>query len=399
MNSYQSGKPVEYGLYVSPKNLDFRFVHGDNENLEGIKGAHYFKLPTPLAIVLAPILGGIFVMTFPLIIVGSVFFALLKSFYSKLTSLFVTGAIFLLMFLGSPQVSWAAEEAKQEESKLSNDECLGCHSGMDEKLKFQDGSEVSLLIQESEWKASAHGGSLNCVDCHQNMSEAPHKTETHQSARKFTLALNKACSNCHDEIEKTYTQSIHGKALIEEKNQDVPICTDCHGAHSVRGPSRDAFHENSYKICAKCHGDKAKMKKYNLNTEVLDTYLDDFHGASNRMYSMGAGKPGRAIATCADCHGIHDIQSMKAGSSANQGSVDGGATKVAREQVVKRCQKCHEGTTPAFADGWLSHYQSTIEHAPLVWAVKWFYKVVIPLILFALILHIVLHLWNTRRHK
>jgi len=87
MKAYKSGTQVDYGIYISPKALDFRFVGADSETLEGKDGAQYFRLPTLLAIIAAPALGGLFVMTFPLIVVLMVVAALVKAISSLFTSL------------------------------------------------------------------------------------------------------------------------------------------------------------------------------------------------------------------------------------------------------------------------------------------------------------------------
>ena len=78
MKTYQAGKQVEYGIYISPKSIDCRFVGADNETLEGKPNATYYRLPTIVAIAAAPILGGIFVMTFPLLIIMMFAYAVCK---------------------------------------------------------------------------------------------------------------------------------------------------------------------------------------------------------------------------------------------------------------------------------------------------------------------------------
>ena len=69
MKTYQNGSQVEYGIYVSPKSIDCRFVGADSETLDGKPNATYYRLPTLLAVAAAPVLGGLFVMTFPIIVV------------------------------------------------------------------------------------------------------------------------------------------------------------------------------------------------------------------------------------------------------------------------------------------------------------------------------------------
>jgi len=65
MKKYVSGDKVGYGLYFS--GLHFSFVGADGESLEG-EGKSYVRLPMWLMILVSPILGGIFVMSFPLLV-------------------------------------------------------------------------------------------------------------------------------------------------------------------------------------------------------------------------------------------------------------------------------------------------------------------------------------------
>ena len=55
--------------------------------------------------------------------------------------------------------------------------------------------------------------------------------------------------------------------------------------------------------------------------------------------------------------------------------------------------------TPEFADAWVSHWEPSLQNAPLVWAVKAVYAVMIPGIMLGLVLHILLHLWRLRTHR
>lgn len=337
-----------------------------------------------------------------------------------------------------------ADETKS--ATAGTEACLTCH-GEDtgDSVIFADGSKKSVKVDRKGWMNSVHGGRLACTDCHREITGYPHRKDKSKDERDYQLArantcqrchyahytraldgihyqilqsgmreaptcidchgsheiknpksprveINNRCGTCHSDVNETFKKSVHGKALIEG-NPDVPVCTDCHGAHAVTGPTAANFRINSYKLCANCHGDAERMQKYNLNTTVLATYLDDFHGSSNRLYAMGAGKPTRQIATCSDCHGVHNIMSFKAGGDSAEMKL------AARERIVKTCRNCHAGVTPAFADAWLSHYEPTLKSAPLVWAVKWAYKVLIPMMVVGLILHILLHLWRLKTHR
>ena len=69
MKIYLSGNQVQYGIYVAPKALDVRFVGADGEMLDGKAGANYYRIPTLLIIAAAPVIGGIFALAFPVMVI------------------------------------------------------------------------------------------------------------------------------------------------------------------------------------------------------------------------------------------------------------------------------------------------------------------------------------------
>jgi len=73
MKRYSANQPAPYGLYISARHMDVRFVGADGENLEGKHDVAYRRVPTWLAVLLATALGGAFVLAFPLIVLGAIF--------------------------------------------------------------------------------------------------------------------------------------------------------------------------------------------------------------------------------------------------------------------------------------------------------------------------------------
>jgi len=339
-------------------------------------------------------------------------------------------------------ISRASAAAPEVNSASATEQCFKCHSQPGKKLRFQDGTAKSIYIDKAEWMGSIHGNILVCVDCHKGMTPnhalVPKKTRF-KNAREYTfersntcqhchyayytrfldsihyklqsagnreapvcvdchgshamtdpqlprVEISRKCGRCHTDVYRKYQASVHGQAL-ESDNQDVPVCTDCHAAHAIANPTSGRFHVTSYNLCAKCHSDQKRMKRYNLNPDVLSTYLDDFHGASNRAYAASTGAPQKAIATCTDCHGIHDIKPFM-GATASHSRAD------VRERLVGTCRKCHAEATVSFADAWLSHYPPTLKTAPLVWLVKWFFKIANPTLIALFVLNILLNLWR-----
>jgi hypothetical protein len=69
-----------------------------------------------------------------------------------------------------------------------------------------------------------------CTDCHGAHEILP-ANDAKSPIYKFNVPAT--CGKCHTEIENTFMQSIHGQA-IARGNGLAPVCTDCHGIHSIK---------------------------------------------------------------------------------------------------------------------------------------------------------------------
>ncbi len=260
-------------------------------------------------------------------------------------------------------------KAKRNYIIAASEGCRRCH--FDKYTKTMESIHYAFLSQ----------GNLNapiCIDCHGGHLIQSGRAEKIQSARR--------CERCHAEIFKIYTDSVHGKALIESNNQDVPVCTDCHTAHSMTDPRTLEYRENMPEICGNCHSKKEIMAKYGLSTSVVKTYLSDFHGVTLELYKKQKDvlhKPGRPIAVCTDCHGIHNISSSRYADE-----------KTIKKNLVKRCQKCHQDADENFPDAWLYHYEPNFKKSPIVYSINLLYDIFSPIIIIGLILQVVLHIWR-----
>lgn len=319
--------------------------------------------------------------------------------------------------------------------------CLTCHSNTGIRITLSSGEKMSLYINPEAYASSTHGDKLSCSDCHVSYSSPPHSPRGITSLRDYTIAqygicqkchfanytktldsvhyavlasgnpnaalcvdchgehyvtrageprasISQTCANCHQSIYQTYLGSVHGAALIEENNQDVPVCTDCHGVHNIQDPRTASFRLETPELCGKCHSNKELMQKYGISANVLQSYLQDFHGATVTLVREQASDIWSAKAVCTDCHGIHDIRSITDPES-----------QVIKANLVATCRKCHPEATENFPAAWLSHYETGWSKAPLVYMVRLFYRGFIPFIVVGLALHILLDLWRvaTRR--
>lgn len=201
----------------------------------------------------------------------------------------------------------------------SNAECLACHS--DSSLSTEvNGKPRSLFVDDAKFKASIHGGMFACVDCHDDLKEAPHTT----------TPAKVSCTKCHADAGEAYARSVHG-AAARGKNvalaQRAPACTSCHGdAHQVL-PVADAnspvHHANVPATCSTCHATPMVVNGASISAQPALSYKESVHGKAIAGGSLTA-------AVCTDCHGAHDIRTPRDPKSS-----------IAKFNVPDTCGKCH----------------------------------------------------------
>jgi hypothetical protein len=313
--------------------------------------------------------------------------------------------------------------------------CLDCHSDKEQSLKFKDGSTMSLYVDPADLQHSVHAAQLICTDCHQKYDQDHPSGKEFPSRREYTVGtyelckkchfdtytrtlesvhyellkagidsapmcvdchgshniqnphlkramMSRSCATCHTDVYKTYAASVHGRVLVEDDNQDVPACADCHTHHQVQQPGTK-FRLSSPDTCIRCHANDKLMSKYGISTTVGQTYLADFHGTTASLSRSLPEAKQQIVVTCNDCHGVHNIASPKLKGP-----------EAMKATVTAACARCHKNTAQAFPAAWLSHYPPSPRHAPLVWGVQTFYSFFIPFAVTGLILHLLLHVYR-----
>jgi hypothetical protein len=130
------------------------------------------------------------------------------------------------------------------------------------------------------------------------------------------------------------------------------------------------------------------MSKYGLSTQVLTTYVADFHGTTVALFRKLTPDAETNKPVCYDCHGIHDIA-----------SVDDPEVGIhLKENLLVRCQECHPDATTKFPDSWLSHYTPSAENASVVYFVNLFYIIFIPVVLGGMLILVMLD-FSSRARK
>jgi predicted CXXCH cytochrome family protein len=326
---------------------------------------------------------------------------------------------------------------------VSNAECLSCHAQATTPLELPSGEQLFIQIDIPMFGNSVHGrNNVTCVTCHSNITGFPHPKLTAQNKQEYQLLYPGTCAACHaDQVNETqdsihgqlvqqgdlnaptcadchnphtqpfveevskaefaevcaachngiyeeYAQSVHGSALLEN-NQDVPGCVDCHGVHNISDPTTAEFRNSSVNMCSECHTDANIMDKYGISTNVLTTYVADFHGTTVTLFEKT--EPGQITnkAVCYDCHGIHNILAVD----------DPEKGLSVKQNMLMACQNCHPDATENFPDSWLGHYTPDKDIHPIVYYVTLFYKILIPGVLGGMAVYILSDIYMRIRHK
>jgi cytochrome b subunit of formate dehydrogenase len=211
--------------------------------------------------------------------------------------------------------------------------CGRCHG---QKFLMESNGETTqpfLSYQDSVHGRATEKGSSKaavCTDCHGAHAISP-ANDAQSPISKFNVPAT--CGKCHAEITQTFNQSIHGQAIARGNNLS-PVCTDCHGIHSIKAhndPNSPVSEQNlSRDTCARCHEGVRLSSEFGVPGNRVSTYMDSYHGLAAEGGSLVA-------ANCSSCHGVHNIlPSSDPHSTINKGNLD--AT----------CGKCHKGATQKF---------------------------------------------------
>jgi hypothetical protein len=210
--------------------------------------------------------------------------------------------------------------------------CVQCHSSHDirtaEVLRSKDGASMAnapcLSCHQSDALPAhePHAANVSCAGCH-----APHDTRSVDDPESRLAPAHQAqtCAACHEEAATKWRNDIHGNAALREAHlagrepsAQVVVCTSCHTGHEMLPVDDERFPLASVERCSECHEHGAR------------TFYNSYHG---RATALGS----RVSASCADCHGAHEILPDTFAAS-----------RVAGANLVQTCGECHEHARPAF---------------------------------------------------
>ncbi|MFA3782391.1 cytochrome c3 family protein [Melioribacteraceae bacterium 4301-Me] len=227
--------------------------------------------------------------------------------------------------------------------------CSQCH---------QDGAKATKLIAKGNehiiknYTESIHGKGLlqsgllvtaTCIDCHTSHRELP-PSDPRSTVNPNNIAST--CAKCHLGVYEDFKKSIHSPT-VTKTDKKLPVCNTCHESHTIIRTDQSLFRQKIINQCGKCHEDVSK------------TYFDTFHGKVSKLGEAKAAK-------CSDCHGSHKILPP-----------DNPNSTLSRANIVQTCKKCHPNSNRKFV-GYLTHAtHHDKEKYPYLFYTFWFMTILL----------------------
>jgi hypothetical protein len=197
--------------------------------------------------------------------------------------------------------------------------CGGCHSDIEKMRRFGLRTDQLTL-----YMTSRHGQKLFqdadsnvaiCVSCHGSHAVLRVRDPL-SSAHKLNLV--ETCSRCHgnsglmdpyglpSDIPALYRGSVHGVALLKERDLASPGCADCHGSHGAAPPRV----EEVGSVCGQCHwtvqqsferSPHVEAARAGVMEECVSCHGNHLVAAPTREMFLG-----EAAGHCGSCHSAAD---------------------------------------------------------------------------------------------
>ena len=228
--------------------------------------------------------------------------------------------------------------------------CLICHGNPGFEVKAADGTTRSLYVDKDKFQHSVHGP-RDCVDCHTNITSAPHAP----------VQVQVSCVNCHETLWKQaqdqgktqenatlglvdqrisqFMASVHAQPSRADQSRTNATCYNCHEPHYVYPPNTPVWQTwrlNLPNTCGKCHGPE------------LAAYATSIHGTLVLQGRLPAAP------TCADCHTSHEIANPALTST--------------RLVITRNCGSCHQEQLRTY----LATYHGQVETLGYAYTAKCF---------------------------
>lgn len=252
--------------------------------------------------------------------------------------------------------------------------CVTCHRETWDQYKDDpDGEHERLGVvneQIDNFLGSIHAlphkddqtrTNATCYDCHDahNIGTlGSHQREEHR------LLNPEVCGRCHQEELAEYRESDHGKEVLEKKNGEAAVCSDCHTTHEIASPEADAAKLAITKNCGDCH------------KEAQRTYFASYHGQVHRLGYTNTAK-------CHDCHGGHSVKGE-----------DDPTSEIHANNRLENCRVCHAEANENFLSFWPHGDADDKENYPGLWFFKIFMQTLIFSVMAFFWIHVMLWLYR-----
>lgn len=207
--------------------------------------------------------------------------------------------------------------------------CVSCHEDLwdaaKQDKKTVENARLGVVVEQIDhYMKSIHARpnkedqsrtNATCYNCHDAHYVYPAGSPERTAWR---LEVPNKCGSCHVKEREVYATSVHGNAVLKEKNPYAAICSDCHTTHSVEKAKLDSAKLAITRNCGNCHADSIR------------SYAQTYHGQVNTLGYAYTAK-------CFDCHGDHGIK-----------RVSDPASKVHPDNRLQTCQQCHKDATKGF---------------------------------------------------
>jgi len=187
--------------------------------------------------------------------------------------------------------------AYSNEAAKNQDMCLKCHA-----------REAAIMnIDKKEITQDVHfGAGMKCMDCH--TAREMHGDGITYTSMKQPGAMDVSCEQCHADIGKTISHTIHGNKLNCNSChiQQVVSCTNCHFETMVNEGKRVAVPVSGWSFLINYNG---KVTSANMQTFVVPDKKTFLMFAP--QYSHSVSKAGKM---CEDCHANTNVKKVEIGS-------------------------------------------------------------------------------------
>jgi predicted CXXCH cytochrome family protein len=160
--------------------------------------------------------------------------------------------------------------------------CAKCHSNAVLMREYNPSLPVDQL---DKYRTSIHGirngkgdpRTAECVSCHGSHDILPVKDA---NSNVYPINLPKTCAKCHSNADymreykipvqqyEKFSMSVHGIALLQNKDLSAPSCNSCHGNHGAVPPGVESIS----KVCGTCHVLNADLFSSSPHKKAFDEH-------------------------------------------------------------------------------------------------------------------------------